>query len=216
MKQNSSPDWAHADYQRVLMKVENIDADLPPPNIIGDAQDVMAILPGGLPCNSFHFIGLIMMAPLILFMVLCVLFPVIVLQSEWNSVTTPFVAISGSLVLLWTLLKVFRMMLKNRDLFPLTYFVTLGEKGLAMHFARWHLFTKCSKTAIPWQDVRSAETTSRFYFPAALVGYFNVKTLEIVSSNGDRVIIPFRQKSAEHFAEEVLALVREKAPTIEG
>jgi hypothetical protein len=157
-----------------------------------------------------------MMAPLLLFIILCILFPIIVLQSEWNSVTTPFVAISGSLVLLWALLKVLRMMLKNRDLFPLSYFVTLGEKGLAMHFARWHFFAKYSKTALQWQDVQSVETTSRFYFPAALVGYFNVKTLEIVSRNGDRIIIPFRQKSAEHFAEEVLALVRKKAPTIEA
>jgi hypothetical protein len=155
------------------------------------------------------------MAPLLLFMILCILFPAVVLQSEWNSVTTPFVAISGSLVLLWALLKVLRMMLKNRDLFPLSYFITLSHQGIAMHFARWQFPARRGKIVIQWPDVQSIETTSRLYLPAVLLGCFNVKTLEVVSNNGDRVIIPFRQNSAEHFAEEVLALIREKAPTIE-
>jgi hypothetical protein len=212
MKQKPIPDWARADYKSALKMIEETDEGN---HILNSPQGVTAILPGGLPGNGFHFIGIIMMAPLLIFMALCIFFPIIVLQSEWNSATTPFVAISGSLVLLWALLKVLQMMIKNRDLFPLRYFVTLSDQGIAMHFAGWHFPAKPGKIAIQWKDVDSIETTSRVYLLALLQGALNVRTLEIVSSNGDRVLIPFRPKSAEHFAEKIQALIRGKAPAIE-
>ena len=214
MKQNMIPDWARADYELSLQTIVETEEGISSKYIITNPQGVSAILPGKLPCNGFHFIGLIMMAPLFIFMVLCIFFPIIVLQSEWNSATTPFVAISGSLVLLWALLKVFQMMIKNRDLFPLRYFVTLSEQGLAMHFASWHFPAKPCKVALQWKNVQFIETASRIYLLGLLHGALIVRTLEIVSSNGDRVLIPFRPKSNDSFSEDVLKLIREKAPAI--
>lgn len=214
MKQKPILDWVRADYESALQQIEETDEAIPPKHIIGNPQGVTAILPGGLPGNGFHFIGIIMMAPLFIFMALCILFPIVVLQSEWNSATTPFVAISGSLVLLWALFKVLQMMIKNRDLFPLRYFVTFSKQGVAMHFARWHYPTKPGKVALQWKDVDSIETTSRVYLLALLHGTLNVRTLEIVSNKGERVLIPFRPKSKDSFSEDVMKLIREKAPAI--
>ena len=212
MNQKSIPDWARADYESAFQQIEETDEGM---HIINSPQGVTALLPGGLPGNGFHFIGIIMMAPLFIFMALCIFFPIIVLQSEWNSATTPFVAISGSLILLWALLKVLQMMIKNRDLFPLRYFVTLSEQGIAMHFARWNFPDKPGTLTIQWKDAQVIESKSRVYLLALLHGGLNVHTLEIVSSNGDRVIIPFRSKSNDGFSEDVRKLIREKAPAIE-
>jgi hypothetical protein len=213
MNQKSIPDWARADYESALQQIEEADEGM---HILNGPQGVTAILPGGLPGNGFHFIGIIMMAPIFIFIALCVFFPIIVLQSEWNSATTPFVAISGSLVLLWALLKVFQMMIKNRDLFPWRYFVTLSDQGIAMHFARRHFPAKPGKMAIQWKDAHVMESKKRVYILALLRGGLNVHTLEIVSGNGDRVIIPFRSKSNDDFSEDVRKLIRKKAPAIEG
>ena len=214
MKNISAPDWACADYESALEQIAETDEDSSPRFIHGNPQGVTAILPGGLPCNGFHFIGIIMLAPLFVFMLLCILFPIIVLQSEWNSATTPFVAITGSLVLLWAQLKVLQMMIKNHDLFPLRYFVTLSEQGIAMHFENWHFPGNKSHVAIPWKEAKSIQTGKRVYLLALLNGRIIVPSLEIVSHNGDRVLIPFAPSCKDNA--DVLKLIRGKAPKIDG
>ncbi len=80
-----------------------------------------------------------------------------------------------------------RLLTSNRDLFPRTHFVTLGDEGIAMHFSRLNYPYRNPKAAIAWKDIKLIE---RKPMPAtALPGILPKTALEVVSINGERVAI---------------------------
>lgn len=164
--------------------------------ILTAGDDTKILLPTGLPAFGANVVGMFMMAPLILFMLVLTLFPLFSIQNLWNdqalSKIQAIILIVISLALLWGLTKVFGLMLKNRELFPRCYFVTLGVRGVAMHFTRLHFPFHRPRMSIAWKDIQAVKKNTIAFMPVLFFGALRVTTIEVVSSNGEKIIIPFR------------------------
>ena len=103
-------------------------------------------------------------------------------------------------------------MLKNRELFPRCYFVTLGNRGIAMHFTRLHFPFHRPCMSISWKHIQSVKKDSYAFMPVLFFGTLRVTTVEVVSSTGEKVIIPFRLagEKALATAEQIERLIRQK------
>ncbi len=205
-----SLDWAKKDFESGSDHLSDHEEEARSQTILRTGDGVTVVLPFGLPGLGIRLHGFIMLAPILLFMVLLLWFPAIVFRAEWESATTPVVVTAGCVVLFWALARVLQLMSKNRDLFPRRYFVTLGERGIAMHFSRLHFPAGRAKPAISWRDAASIETCSRVYFPAWFLGIPRVETLEVVSKDGAQVKIPFGRLKDRRVLDEVADLIRGK------
>ena len=131
-----------------------------------------------------------MIAPLPLLMACVIFLPLSGFLGEWEVNGTTLGISLLCLLMLAGLMRVILVMLNNRDMFPCKYFVTLGPKGLAMHFSRIHFPSTNPTTLIEWKDVKSVQRASCFFLPALLLGRPTVPALQVVSGSGTIVIIP--------------------------
>jgi hypothetical protein len=170
---------------------------------------VTAILPGGFAAFSTGFHGCLMFAPLPLFMSIVALVPIIGFSGNWPLNGTTLILSAGCLGIIFALLFVTRLLLKSRDLFPRTHFITIGHKGIAMHFSRLNYPSGDPKTTIEWRDIKSIE---RKPMPSATFNSFLPKTaMEIISKNGDEVAIPlnFHPDRIKLALDEIEQLIKE-------
>lgn len=115
------------------------------------------------------------------------------------------------LALLWGLGRVFQMVTRNRDLFPIKYFSTLGAQGVAMHFSRFHFPLRDPQARLDWDEVASVQKITGIFIPAWFHGRFHIPLLEIRSLKGKTVVIPIVQLShQEQDLRNIEKLIQEK------
>lgn len=204
--------WNKKDYAIAYIFLSENEDESESATVLETGKDVSVILPQGLPALGVGFLGLFMSAPILVFMVILLLFPVLGFTGPWelNRNTVAITLTCG--LLLFGFVKVVRLMLKNRDLFPRKYFVTLGNQGIAMHFSRLHVPSNNPKTAIPWERVRSVKKSSSLFLMALFLGRPIVASVEVESSDGRKLIIPVPlEKSGKLMeAERIINLIQKK------
>lgn len=204
--------WNSRNYDHAETYVSTHEEEAQRSAVLDCGEGVYAFLPKGLPALKISFQGLFMIAPLPLLMA-CVLFlPLSGFLGEWEVNTTTLGIATLCLVMFAGLTRVILFMLKIRDMFPRKYFVTLGPKGLAMHFNRLHFPGTNPQTAIAWQDVDSAQRTTHFFFPALLIGRPYVPALQVTSKQGGHIQILLNSNPAEREKdfEQMENLIRQK------
>ncbi len=204
--------WAEQDIERGIKYLADHEPEAAEASILTTADDLHILLPTGLPAFGANVVGMFMMAPLLLFMLVVTVFPLQIIWSAKSFSLTPIILILVCFGLLWGLIKVFQLMLKNRDLFPRCYFVTLGARGIAMHFTRLHFPLHQPSLSITWKDIKEVEKNTLAFMPFFFCGALQARTLDVISSSGDRVIIPFRLSAEKALAtaDEIEILIRQK------
>ncbi len=204
----TQPDWPKSDYNTAWSFIEENEAEASQNSILDCGKGVTAILPLGLPALGIRLHGVIMIAPIVLFMLCAALVPVFILTGEARFTATGFAIGLGSLGLAWGLSRVAKMVLNQRELFPRKYFVTLGHDGVAMHFSKLHFPFRSSRAAIRWKDVESIQPEPLFFPTALFTGKASVPSLRIRSRQGASVTVPaFTNPDTFH---EIQALLRSK------
>ena len=188
----NTQNWAEQDIERGINYLEDHENEAVDTTIINTGDDHRILLPTGLPAYGTNVVGLFMLAPILLFMVVLTFFLIQILWSGKILYTVPMILIALCLGLLWGLAKILQLMLKNRDLFPRCYFVTLGQRGIAMHFTRLHFPFHPSRVSIAWKKIKLVRKLSRAFMPFLFFGVLRVSTVEVISSTGEKIIIPFR------------------------
>lgn len=184
------PEWSRKDYETAISFLVNREEDALVAPVLQADYSVTVIMPYGVPKWGATFHGIFMAAPLLLFMVVLALFPVFGFLNGWNIDATSSTLTTACILLLWGLVNALLLLTKNRDLFPIRHFTTLGNTGVASHFSWMHYPGGKKTTAIPWEEVKTIRQSRGFYFPAMLTGPGSVATVEIVSTNGDKIEIP--------------------------
>ena len=182
--------WADKDYELADDYLSEHEEEARAGAVIDCGRDVHAILPKGLPALKIRFHGLFMIAPLPLLRACVVFLPLSGFLGEWEVNGTTLGISLLCLVMFAGLMRVILVMLNNRDMFPRSYFVTLGPEGVAMHFSRIHFPAINPKTWIAWKDIESVQRTSTFFLPALLLGRPLVPALKIMSRHGPAIFIP--------------------------
>ncbi len=196
-------DWLSSDYNAAFNFLLESDEAGP----LVEAGSVTVLLPTALPGRSPRLLGLFMAAPLAVFLVTLAAFPFVVLGGPWQwSGGGWFVALLA-LALSLGLLFAMKLLLKNRDLFPRCHFVTLGEAGIGMHFARWHRASAKPAAGIPWDRLSSVSERQSFFPPALLVGVLATRLIAVEANNGDTVLVPLAACDRD-LAEEIRQRIR--------
>jgi hypothetical protein len=179
--------WSKIDYETASTWIAGNEDKAKNAILLKIDDEVTAILPGGLAAFSTGFHGCLMFAPLPLFMAIVALVPIIGFSSSWPINGTTLILSAGSLGLIFALLFAARLLLKSRDLFPRTHFVTIGDKGIAMHFSRLNYPYSDPKSAIAWKDIKSIERKPMQI--TTINGLLPKTAMDITSTNGDKVAI---------------------------
>ena len=186
----NNENWASKNYDHADAYLEEHEEEIRTRAVIDCGKGIHAVLPKGLPALKIRFHGLFMIAPLPILMACVIFLPLSGFLGEWVVNGTTLGISLLCMLMLAGLMRVILIMLKVRDMFPRSYFVTLGPEGLAMHFSRIHFPTPNPKACIAWKDVASVQRTSSFFLPALLLGRPTVPALQIISRQGPVVIIP--------------------------
>jgi hypothetical protein len=203
----TSQNWAEKDIERGISYLADHEEQATTETIIHAGEDTTILLPSGLPVYGANISGIFMMAPLLLFIAILILFPARILWSTHGLSSFTMVLILLFLLLVWGLTKVIRLMLKNRDLFPRCYFVTLGRMGIAMHFTRLHFPFHTPRMAVTWKEIQSVRRSKTLFY-----GILSVTTLEVICSDGKKLLIPFRLPGvgSEATANSIELLIQQK------
>jgi hypothetical protein len=202
--------WSKIDFETASTWIAGNEDKAKDAILLNIDDEVTTILPGGLAAFSTGFHGCLMFAPLPLFMSIVALVPIIGFSSSWPVNGTTLILSAGCLVIIFALLFVTRLLLKSRDLFPRTHFVTIGNKGIAMHFSRINYPYSNPKSAIAWRDVKSIE---RQPMPIVTINGLLPKTaMEIISKNGDKVaiLLNFHPDRIKLALDEIEQLINER------
>lgn len=185
-----SEKWSGYDFDRAANYIIDHEEEAASSYLLDAGQGVMVILPFGLPALGVRFHGIFMLAPIVLFMALLLLFPIYGFLGRWELSGIPILITAICFLLIFGLYKVLKLMLASRDIFPREHFVTLGTQGIAMHFSRLHFPGGNPKAVIPWNYAGKTRKTKIFFLPALLTGKFHVPALEITSRQGPSIFIP--------------------------
>ena len=185
-----TPLWTAQDYERAWEYVYAHEEEVISSPIVHVDEGLTVILPHGLPALGVHFTGIFMAAPILLFIVILAFFPIMGFTTGWELSPNTLFVTAGCLVLIWGLVKILKLMLKNRDNFPRKYFVTLGRYGTAMHFSRLHFPHRDPDAFSSWKEIDSIKKCRTFFLPAILIGTFSVSSLKILTKKGKPLFIP--------------------------
>ncbi|MFQ5672815.1 MAG: hypothetical protein ACE5G9_06960 [Nitrospinales bacterium] len=192
------PAWSNEDFETARRYLAGHEEQARVSAVLETDSGVTVILPAGLPGLGVTFHGVFMAAPILLFLVLLGAFLVIGVEENWGFNTITLTLAALCVLLLWGLGKVLKLLLKNRELFPRRHFVTLGSRGIAMHFSRWQLPGGSPRAAIAWEEVMQVRRGGKRFFPPALLcGITAAETLEVESAAGEKVVIPFHLRDNE-------------------
>lgn len=201
--------WQNNDYKAGLNFIAEHEDETH--TLLHTENGVSVVLPSGLPLYGAGFYGIFMLAPIILFMLLLIyfLFAFIIVGSMNNQ--NQVLAFAGCFFLLWGLVKALKLLTSTRDLFPIKYFATLSEQGIATNYSKWH-FPAHSKGAIPWSEVKSIQDYSTFFLPGLLAGILKTSIIEITSKNGEVLKIPFHvpRTQTSSVSKSILNLIEQK------
>jgi len=202
LTEHSEDNWNEKDYNTAWDFLLDNEALAKKQILLDTEKGVSVILPSGLPGLGMRFVGFFMAAPILTFMATLFLFPFIILGAPWAWGPLSFVIFLLAFIMLLGLAWVLKLMMNNRDLFPRTYYITLGENGIAMHYARWQKPWGPVNVAIPWKQVRTIHTQRTLFLPALFLGTPRVSTLQVLSKNGDKIEIPYQssQDASLHLA----------------
>jgi len=208
----NTQNWAEQDIERGISYLADHEQEATDSTILTTGDGHRILLPTGLPAYGANIVGMFMMAPILLFMLVLTLFVLQIFGSGKILSTVSMVLILLCLALLLGLTRILRLMLKNRDLFPRCYFVTLGHRGIAMHFTRLHFPIHRPRMSIAWKDIQTVKKDSHTFMPVLFLGALRITTIDVVSSTGEKIIIPFRPtgKKAAATAEMIEKLIRQK------
>ncbi|GJL77889.1 MAG: hypothetical protein NPINA01_08780 [Nitrospinaceae bacterium] len=208
----NSQNWAEKDIDRGIKYLADHETEAKAETVLATEEDITILLPSGLPAFGANISGIFMMAPLLLFLLILILFPIRILSSTRGLPITTVVLSVLCLLFAWGLTKAIQLMLKNRDLFPRCYFVTLGNQGIVMHFSRLQFPLQASRLAIEWREIQTVRRGRSLFIPALLFGNPWVTSLEVISKGGDKILIPFRLSSEKLQAtqEKIESLISQK------
>ncbi len=203
--------WAKNDYQTGLGFVTDHEDEAIANIVLPAEKNTTVIIPMGLPLYGAGFYGIFMLAPIVLFIIIITYFIFFILTTNSFEIQTQILFSSGSLALLWGLIKALKLLISSRDLFPRKYFTTLGEKGIATHYSKLH-FPFHSKGAITWNDLDSTGCKSTLFLPGLFAGIIRTTIIEIKSKNGGILKIPFHVPPDKNYSvsEEILNLITDK------
>ena len=204
-----TPQWSKNNFESASAWIAEREDEARTAVIIKTRDGVTAVLPGGMAAFGTGFHGCLMFSPLPVFMAILLLVPLLGITGGWPLNWATIIISAGCLALIGGLLYVTRLLTSNRDLFPRTHFVTLGDEGIAMHFSRLNYPYRNPKAAIAWKDIKLIE---RKIMPAtALPGIFPKTALEVVSINGERVaiLLNFPPAKLKPALEEIETIIRE-------
>lgn len=204
------PAWSEEDFAAAQRYLTHHEERARVSAVLQTDSGVTVVLPYGLPGLGVTFHGVFMAAPIVLFLALLGTFLIVGVEEDWgfNAVTLALAALCG--LLLWGLGKALKLLLKSRELFPRRHFVTLGSRGIGMHFRRWQLPGGNPRAAIAWEEVAQVRRGGKRFFPPALLcGVIAAETLELESAAGEKVTIPFHRRAGE--SGNVLACMIEEA-----
>ena len=207
----NAPHWSQTDRTRAQTHLE--ESPLAP--WVDCKNGLVAVPPQGWPALGMRFHGAFMLAPLPVLTVAVLLMFIFVASrfGLWSGITLGVAVFF--LALLWGLVRVFHMLTRTRELFPIKYFVTLGAEGAAMHFSRFHFPLRDPKSRVAWQAVASVQRTTGFFFPAWLTGRSRIPLLEIRSATGQSVAIPILQRQGQEQAmQSIEKLISEKTGAV--
>ena len=186
--------WAQSNYAIGLDFITQNEEQAKASTLLDAGCGVTVALPTGLPLYSLGLYSAFILAPILLFIMVVAYFLVAFLFSGHGTTGTLFMISGACIFMLWGLGKVLQILFSVRELFPRKFFATLGKKGVAMHFSRWH-FPLQSQTAIAWNDVESTLVTTTLFLPGLLVGIPKTTIFEITAKNGELLKIPFHPKN---------------------
>ena len=191
------PSWSLEDFETGLHYIANHEDEAEASTILDTGFGVTIILPRGLPLSGLTFHGVFMAAPILVFTLVLAGFIILGVLENWgiNAITISLASLS--MILLWGLSKALKLLLSNRELFPRCHFVTLGRKGIAMHFARFQFPIYNPRTAITWENVTKIHRgTCCILLTAFIKGITSTQTIEVQSLE-EKVIIPFHLSKRE-------------------
>lgn len=183
------PPWNKQDFETALYYLADHEEEARSSAILDAGYGVTVILPHGLPSVGMTFHGIFMLAPIFIFFIfLGVVIAYGLLGGGPSSLIALLVVVC--ILLFWGLTKALKLLLKSRELFPRRYFVTLGSRGIAMHFAWWQIPGRNSRAAIPWKELKSVRRGETFFLSALLRGATSVATVEVESLRGEKAAVP--------------------------
>lgn len=185
------PGWCTTDFRKAEIFLEEHETEKPRTALF-DCGGVHAVIPYGLPALGVRFYGLFMLAPLPILLACVGLLILFVVDNPVNMQITTVGIFLLCIILFIGLIRVMKLVFKNRALFPRNYFVTIGKHGIAMHFTRLHFPFHNPGAWITWHDVKSVEAGEVFFFPALWMGRPFVPCLKVTGMDGVEVVIPFR------------------------
>jgi len=209
----TSSDWTQTDYATARDYLSEHESEAARATLLDCGDGVIAVLPRGIPALGARFHGLFMLAPLPVFMVCAALLPLFGFTGSWELSPVTLAITAGCLALIWGLARVMRLVLKQRELFPRSFFVTLGEKGAAMHFTRLHFPAGPVKSALTWNQVQTIASGRAFGLPALLLGRPWIPVLRLGSEAKPAVLIPMPpiERDAETWT-RLHALIEQRLP----
>ncbi|QPJ66281.1 MAG: hypothetical protein G3M78_13110 [Candidatus Nitrohelix vancouverensis] len=205
------PQWAIKDYETghdALIDLEDPET----PSLYAVRPDLTLVLAEGLPVFGFHWIGAVMIAPALVFMLILILLPVFVLTGSDVTWIMAIVTLVVSSSFLWGFTFALQLMVQNRDIFPRRYFTTLGNEGLALHFSRIHLPGQNPKAWMEWASVQSVELSRRFFLPGILVAKPFIPYIDLKGSGDRRLSIPLSPN--ENDIQSLVERIRRQAKLI--
>jgi|GEM_PF-5881436 len=189
-------DWAQSDYNDGYNSLLDY-SDPESPTLFEAKGNLKLVLPEGLPVFGLHWIGLVMLAPIIIFMSILILLPVFVVTGSHANWTNGVVTTVICLLLLWGFSFVLKLMILNRDIFPRRYFSTISDSGIAMHYSFLHFPLRNPKQNIMWQEIQSLHLTRKFFPPGLLVVQPFIIFIEIKGIGDALISMPVSPKEQD-------------------
>ena len=212
-KDMNNLEWSKSDYAIGLDFITQNEEQAKASTLLDAGSELTVALPTGLPLYGMGLYSAFILAPILLFILIVTYFLVAYLFSGHGTTATLFMVISGCLFMLWGLGKVLQLLFSVRELFTRKFFATLGKKGVAMHFSRWHFPLQC-QTAIAWNDVESTQVTTTLFIPGLLVGIPRTTIFQITAKNGELLKIPFHPK--KDGAQSVIEAIGRQIQSLSG
>jgi hypothetical protein len=185
--------WADRDYE-VGYDALLDHSDPETPTLFNAKETLQLILPEGLPVFGLHWIGAVMIAPILVFISILALLPIIIITGSHATWINGIVTTGMCLILLWGFSFVLKLMILNRDIFPRRYFSFFGSDGIAVRFSRLHFPMQNPKMELAWNEIKSLHIVRKFFLPGLLVANPIIVFIEAQAEGDRKISIPISPK----------------------
>ena len=186
----SPPHWSKSDYQSAREFLDHNEGAAARSCLLEAGEGLRIIRPAGFGGMGARFHGLFMLAPLPVFMLCAVLLPVFGFAGSWTLTPWTLAVTAACGGMLWGLGRAWRLVLRQRELFPFKFFTTLSPRGAAMHYSPFHFPFQPSRAALTWQEVDRISTRRAFYPPGLFSGRPWLPVLALQGPGGREVLCP--------------------------